>query len=194
MAKTSNSQKVIEAEANLQLAKFLEALKKTKETREDFEDKFEGIWSNYDNRIETDSWGKVIEALEASKEGLVAHKQMLERCENIENIKLLEDITDGIQLKAQYEGKIKELEERLVTGQRLYTELQESVQELKDNFIKSFTQMIEGEKEKEVIDTLVSNIVLGVKFDQAVETRINKWREEQLKENAEECEVEDSPF
>ncbi len=135
--KKDNQQKIIEAAANLQVAKLLQAIENLKTGTLEF-------GKLYDSDIADTR--KTISAVLTMVEAAQAFKK---HCSNMQDIKMVTDVIDGIKLRANYEYKIRTLNERLSKGQKLFKEAVDRYKEL----VRKISNFIETD-DKDFIGTI----------------------------------------
>lgn len=164
MAKT---QKIIEAEANLQLAKLLNAIAELNDAMMDFykmtgsynsdfnqavkdlellesffaffAEKNEGRWTNNDK--------ETLSVINRVKDVMIALKNydMSKDCKP--NLQMVQDVVDGIKLRSQYERELNEKEARLERAKKLYEELKTS----NDSIRQSVARLLDDKSAKEEV-------------------------------------------
>jgi hypothetical protein len=143
------SQKIIEAEANLQVAKMMDAVKRLQLATLDF------------GRISYDlkSFDKVVATV---REAIDAVEMFNHHCSG-GDLKLVTDIVDGIISKSKYEQQIRDLKARLVAAENVYKETASANQRLRETAIK-----LVDTKDKEEVKNLLK-IAKDYRFDTVIE-------------------------
>jgi hypothetical protein len=110
----SKSQKIVEAEANLQVAKMMEAITRITESTREFN-------SLYDSDI-TDMEKVIIRFVELVK----SLKEFSKRTCNGQDLKLVTDIIGGIKLRSKYELELKDLNQKLDIGRNAFMQVSDA--------------------------------------------------------------------
>lgn len=180
------TQKIIEAEANLQSAKALNAIAELNTALIDFyaiydsdlqnaerdlevllsffdffAEKNRGRWTNNDDKTK-----KVIKSVLNVTKGL-RNYDMQKDCKP--KLKLVDDIVKGILLRSKYEQTIDELNAKLERARVLFTELKKS----NDN-IRSATAGLLDAKEKEIREGYL-NTASQYTFDQVIDRMMSNY-------------------
>lgn len=129
-------QKIIEAQANLEVAKLLQAIDSLKIGTIEFA-------TFYNSDIEKSK--KIVNTV---LNMVSAAEQFKKHCENFQDIKLVTNLVDGIKLKSKYELEINSLKERLIKGSALFKESTKRYDELVariSTFVKTGEQPFLGD-------------------------------------------------
>ena len=189
MAKTKNSQKVIEAEANLQTAKMLEALKNLQESMREFDD---AVQQDYGQSVES-AVDEIFEPLEALKKLMVARKRAMENCEIKDDLALVNNIVKGIQLKAQYEMEIEELKTKLKVANKVNKEKDAKITAMKQQFIKILENVVNlDDRETKVLVKNFLEMFSTNTMEDAIKRGVDTYIEQELLKD--ECESDQPPF
>jgi hypothetical protein len=187
MAKTTNSQKVIEAEANLQVAKMLEGITNLKSSLEAFDNNLRCSWNSKPEEKIEDIFKPILKL----KELMLNVYNIKKNCTINENIKLVDNITRGIQLKAKYEMRIAELETALSVAQANNSVLRETINNYKKSFIELIDKLVEGKIDKELVEAFMikhNSNVMEKSINYAITVMVNKML------NEKKCQTEENPF
>lgn len=196
MANTKNSQKVIEAEANLQVAQMLEAFSRFTENLKKFR---EGIGNaKYYNRDFDSSRLNVKDMLKASSalvELIKSTDEMVDSCAIEKDMKLIDDVVSGIQLKAKYEMQIDELEHRIQTGIEAYKKTVSEFDKMKQRNVEIFSKLglLSDDETKDVVKNYLREHSTTI-MTEAIEASMPEYFDKKLKERNEKCDQDQAPF
>jgi len=170
--KKTNKQKILEAKANLDIAKMLEAINNISEKREILE-------RGYSNDLE-----RVIENLEKTKQFIEAFNRFKKNSKCIgSDLKLVKDVVEGIKSKSKYEMEIKELNSKLEIARNVYNIAITENRRIKEKLVKFVEVSIDSKLDKEEVKTYLSNT------DNNIDNIIRKHYQEEVK-----CEIEEQAF
>lgn len=180
------SQNIVEAEANLEVAKAMEAINNLDVAVIEFEKITEkGYSSNseLDNALVT--MKRVTEVVEKLKQFVDVFKG--KKCYT-EDIAFVNKVVGGIKLRSEYEEEINKLQARLKRGQHLYKELKRQNAELRQQIIKVLDKALGKELDDDVVDSVLLDIKSEYRFDRVIDKLMKTYNPEDS------CNTDDGTF
>ncbi len=148
MAKT---QKIIEAEANLEVAKMLDAIARIRKAMQEFSNIYDGDINDTEKVIT--NFLNVVKSM----------KEFSKTTCNGQDLQIVTDVVDGIKLRSKYELEAKDLNSRLSIAQNAFKKVSEANNQLLGVIAKicvtksekkQATELIKGAKQYKLNDVI----------------------------------------
>lgn len=171
--KKDNKQVLLEAKANLEAAKMLEAINSIAMRRDEL------------GKLYGANWDKTIEVLQKTLDFIKAFKLFKDNSDCVgKEIQFVKDIVDGIKSKAKYEIEIKDLKKKLDIAAKSYEIALNENKSIKQKLIKFMENLVDEKIDKQEIKNFIQD-------NRSIDRIIDNYFQSTLVTG---CKTDESPF